>query len=163
MIDKTSQNLETNDNNLKTIDIKVSLLKKIIFIFLGSLFLSVGIIGIILPMLPTTPFLLLTAFFYINSSEKLYSKFVRSRIYQKYVATFKRNKGLTLKAKLSILIPVWGMLLIMFFVTDILVIKILAISLGIIKTIVFIKMKTIKNQQQQLDVTVFNHVLRAKN
>jgi uncharacterized membrane protein YbaN (DUF454 family) len=50
-----------------------TLVKNYFYIFLGTFFLIIGIIGIFLPLLPTTPFLILTAFFYSRSSEKFHN------------------------------------------------------------------------------------------
>ena len=58
-------------------------IKKIGLIALGTLSLIVGIIGIFLPILPTTPLLLLTSYCYISSSEKLSEKFMNTKIYDK--------------------------------------------------------------------------------
>ena len=52
------------------------MIKKIGLIALGTLSLIVGIIGIFLPILPTTPLLLLTSYCYIKSSERLSKKFI---------------------------------------------------------------------------------------
>ncbi|HAP4019884.1 TPA: DUF454 domain-containing protein, partial [Enterococcus faecalis] len=53
-------------------------MKKLFFIFLGSCTFALGTLGIFLPLLPTTGFYLLTAFFWMRSSDKLYNKFLAS-------------------------------------------------------------------------------------
>ena len=63
-------------------------LKKIGLIALGTISLAIGIIGIFLPLIPTTPLLLLTSYCYISSSEKLSEKFMNTKIYDKYVRNF---------------------------------------------------------------------------
>ena len=60
-------------------------MKKLFFIFLGSCTFALGTLGIFLPLLPTTGFYLLTAFFWMRSSDKLYNKFLASSYYQKYI------------------------------------------------------------------------------
>ncbi|GGD01428.1 YbaN family protein [Enterococcus wangshanyuanii] len=60
-------------------------MKKILYISLGSLTFVLGTLGIFLPILPTTVFYLLTAFFWMRSSERLYAKFIGSNHYQKYI------------------------------------------------------------------------------
>ncbi|MGP7819803.1 YbaN family protein [Niallia sp. 01092] len=72
-------------------------------ITLGTVFLGIGIAGIFLPLLPTTPFLLLTSYFYTRGSDRVNNWFRSTRFYQQYVKDFKRG-GLTKKQKIKILI-----------------------------------------------------------
>ncbi|MFC0322563.1 YbaN family protein [Gallibacterium melopsittaci] len=74
-----------------------------LYIFLGFLSLGLGILGIFLPVLPTTPFLLCTLFFFGKSSHKLESWFKQTPIYHKYLKTFHEQRALTKKTKLYIL------------------------------------------------------------
>lgn len=60
-------------------------MKKMFYIFLGCLTFGLGTIGIFLPILPTTIFYILTAFFWMRSSDYLYTKFIKSSYYQKYI------------------------------------------------------------------------------
>lgn len=62
-------------------------MKKIIFIILGALTFALGTLGIFLPFLPTTVFYLLTAFFWLRSSEKLYNRFMASQFYAEHMPT----------------------------------------------------------------------------
>lgn len=81
-------------------------MKKIIFMILGCIFLALGCIGIALPILPTVPFFMLTAFFFANSSEKLHSWFVGTDMYKKHLRSFVEKKGMLMKTKLSIICAV---------------------------------------------------------
>ena len=65
---------------------------KTLFIILGSLSLALGIIGMFLPLLPTTPFLLLTAALYIKSSPRLYDWLISHRILGEYIRNFRENR-----------------------------------------------------------------------
>lgn len=76
---------------------------KLVYILLGFLCLGLGIIGIFLPVLPTTPFLLCTLFFFTKSSPRLHNWFVKSKIYHKYLKTFNEQRALTAKSKAYIL------------------------------------------------------------
>ena len=74
-------------------------LKKAFFIALGCVSLALGTIGIVLPILPTVPFYLLTAFCFANSSERLNDWFIHTTVYKKYIGSYFRRRGMTKKAK----------------------------------------------------------------
>ena len=74
--------------------------KKIFFVFFGLVSFSLGAIGIIIPGLPTTPFMILSSILFLNSSDKLYSWLITHEKFGKYVLDFKKGKGITFKPKL---------------------------------------------------------------
>ena len=74
-------------------------MEKIVFVTLGCISLALGVVGIVLPILPTVPFFLLTAFCFAKSSERLHSWFLSTRMYKKYIGSYMKRKGMTLKAK----------------------------------------------------------------
>ena len=74
-------------------------LKKAFFIALGCISLALGTIGIVLPILPTVPFYLLTAFCFANSTERLHDWFIHTTVYKKYIGSYFRRRGMTKKAK----------------------------------------------------------------
>lgn len=92
-------------------------MKKWLFILLGALSFALGTIGIFLPFLPTTVFYLLTAFFWVRSSDRLHQKFIQSDSYQKYVQEALVNKNITNKG----LFRMFFMMLIIFLIPGILV------------------------------------------
>jgi uncharacterized membrane protein YbaN (DUF454 family) len=85
----------------------ISKLKKVFLIVLGSIFLALGILGIFLPLLPTTPFLLLTTACYAKSSEKLLRKVVSNRLTGKYIIDYQQNKGIRKSIKIYVLTLLW--------------------------------------------------------
>lgn len=78
-------------------------MKKVFFVLLGSISLALGVVGIVLPILPTVPFFLLTAFCYAKSSERLHSWFLGTVLYKKYIGSYMERKGMTLRAKLTLI------------------------------------------------------------
>jgi uncharacterized protein len=77
---------------------------QLLYILLGTISLLLGLIGIVVPGLPTTPFLLLTAWFYLRGSDKLYNKLMDNKHLGKYIKDFRSGKGLTKGFKLGSLI-----------------------------------------------------------
>ena len=122
-------------------------LKKIGLIALGTISLAIGIIGIFLPLIPTTPLLLLTSYCYISSSEKLSEKFMNTKIYDKYVRNFHEKGGMTLKGKLMLTIPVSLLLLLMFITIKSPIMRVVIVVMWVTKVVFFTKMKTIKIEE----------------
>lgn len=81
-------------------------LKKILWICLGLLGVGFGAVGAVVPMLPAFPFLLLAAFSFARSSEKLHTWFVGSKLYKDNLADYVAGKGMTVKTKVRIMITV---------------------------------------------------------
>lgn len=78
-------------------------MKKVFFVALGCLSLALGVVGIVLPILPTVPFFLLTAFCFAKSSERLHSWFLGTTMYKKYIGSYMERKGMTVRAKLTLI------------------------------------------------------------
>ena len=74
--------------------------KKMFFVFFGLISFCLGAIGIIIPGLPTTPFMILSSILFLNSSDKLYLWLTTHKKFGKYVLDFKKGKGITFKTKL---------------------------------------------------------------
>ncbi len=112
-------------------------MRKYLFVFLGSLSLCLGIIGTVIPGLPTTPFLLLSASLYIRSSKRLHHWLISNKYLGHYISDFQEKKGMTKQMKRSSIGLMWLMILIStIFVINSITLKIIVISLGIIGTIV---------------------------
>lgn len=81
-------------------------IKKAFFIVLGCLSLGLGAVGAVLPILPTVPFLMLAAFCFAKSSEKLHNWFISTKLYKKNLESFVQGKGMTVKTKIRIMVTV---------------------------------------------------------
>lgn len=82
-------------------------MKKIIHvlcIFLGFVSLGIGVVGAVLPVLPTTPFLLLSAALFAKSSERFHKWLLSTNLYQKYIDQAVHKKQMTKKAKRNMLV-----------------------------------------------------------
>jgi uncharacterized protein len=80
---------------------------KIILIIIGTLSIALGVVGIIVPLLPTTPLILLGAVCYVKSSESLYQKLIRNKWLGGYIKDFRENKGITKKNKAVSITMLW--------------------------------------------------------
>ena len=73
---------------------------RLLWIILGSTFVAIGTIGIFVPGLPTTVFMILAAACYIRSSEKLYNWLIQNKTFGKYIKDFREGKGMPRRAKI---------------------------------------------------------------
>ncbi len=76
-------------------------IKNYIYIFLGLLFLVLGFIGLLLPIIPTTPFILVSVWFFARSSKKLENWLVNHKIFGKSIRDWKEKGAISKKAKMS--------------------------------------------------------------
>lgn len=81
-------------------------IKRSIFVVLGCVSLALAVIGVVLPILPTVPFLALAAFCFAKSSDRLNNWLINTKFYQNNLADFKAGKGMTVKTKVRILATV---------------------------------------------------------
>ena len=87
-------------------------LRKAIYIILGCIGLILGAVGVIVPMLPAFPFLLLAAFSFARGSERLHSWFISTRLYKNNLETYVRGQGMTRRTKHRIIASVTVLILI---------------------------------------------------
>ncbi len=110
----------------------MSKFRRYIYIALGTFFLALGTLGIFLPVLPTTPFWLLTCWFYIRSSEKLYSRVMANRYFGSYIKSYLEDKSIPLRGKIVSLTAMWVSILItVIFLTQLLWLRILLLLITI--------------------------------
>ena len=111
--------------------------QKYFYITLGFITLGLGLIGVILPILPTTPFLLVTSFCFARGSERFHSWFTNTNIYKKHLESFVKERAMTLKQKVVLLSFVNFMLAFPLILVDVLPMRITIIVLIIIKLYYF--------------------------
>ena len=80
--------------------------KKIVYVVIGSICLVLGAIGAVIPILPTVPFLLVSACCYAKSSEKLNNWFKNTKLYKNNLESYVEGKGMTRKSKIKIMLMV---------------------------------------------------------
>ena len=91
---------------MKTTEQHSNVVVRYIFLTIGAISFVLGTAGIVIPLLPTVPFYMLTLFCLARGSERFHKMFLESSLYQKTVGAYERDKELTLRTKLSILLSV---------------------------------------------------------
>lgn len=81
-------------------------IKKIFWLLMGFVGLILGAIGAVLPMLPAFPFLLLAAFSFGKSSEKLHTWFIGTKLYKNNLESYVKGQGMTKHTKIKVMITV---------------------------------------------------------
>ena len=112
----------------------------------GTFFLSLGIVGIAIPLLPTTPFLLLAAACYLRGSERMYKWMLTNRYFGPYLSNYRQGRGIPWRVKIATVSLLWiviGFSAIV--VTDNMIVRIvlLVVALGVSIHILTIKAKRI--------------------
>ena len=122
-------------------------IKKAIYVILGSLAFGVGMIGIVVRGIPTTPLLLVALFCWSKSSERLTNWLTSQHFYQKYLQDYVATRSMTLKQKIAIQIFASIMMIISFVLINVLVVRIILVLCFFAHHYVFIfKIKTYKKE-----------------
>ena len=120
--------------------------KRLLFIA-GTLSMAIGILGILVPILPTTPFLLLAAACYVRSSKRFYNWLLNNRLLSAYIKNYIEGKGIPLRVKVCTVILLWITIgLSMWFATQDVVIRVILILVAIGVTAHIIRLKTSKGK-----------------
>jgi len=138
---------------------KDSILSKIL-IFFGSFFLIIGIIGIFIPILPTTPFLLLTAACYARGSEKFYNWLINNKWLGKYIRNYQEGRGIPMNVKILTISLLWLSIgFSTFIIVTIFLTQIILIIIAIVVTIHILTIKTMKKDSRKTE----NQIIVDKN
>ncbi len=122
-------------------------LKRWLFIIAGTIAIGIGVIGIIVPVLPTTPFLLLAAICYMRGSQRLYNALLCNRFIGSYVRNYLEGRGMSLKMKIWSLSLLWvAIVCTAALATDSLIIRIILAVVLIGVTIHILTVKTCKEK-----------------
>lgn len=102
-------------------------------LFAGTVFVGIGILGIFLPLLPTTVFFLIAAWCYARSSEKFYHLLHNNKYFGKYIKSYREGKGISTSTKITTIVILWGGILYSIFVTHSLIVQLIlaAIAVGV--------------------------------
>lgn len=116
---------------------------KYVLVSIGLISLSLGILGIFLPLLPTTPFLLLSAALFMKSSKRLYNWLMNHKYLGKHLRNYIEHKTISVKSKISSIALLWITILsTAFFVIENIIVKIVLLIIATAVTIHILSFKS---------------------
>ncbi|MGN0144638.1 MAG: YbaN family protein [Clostridium sp.] len=122
-------------------------IKKYMYVTAGIISVILGSIGVVLPVLPTTPFLLLASFCFAKGSDRFDRWFKSTKLYKKHLESFVNNRAMTLKQKWTLLLFADFMMMFPLIILDSLVVKGIIVIVIICKYYYFFtKIETIKEK-----------------
>lgn len=110
----------------------------------GTILVGIGILGIFLPLLPTTVFFLMAAWCYARSSRRFYDWLHHNKYFGKYLKNYREGKGVTVLSKVSTILILWGGIIYSIVVTDSLTVHLILLAIAIGVTIHVIVIPTFK-------------------
>jgi uncharacterized protein len=115
--------------------------KKAVLVAAGSVCLALAVLGVFLPLLPTTPFLLLASACYVRSSERLHGWLMGNRLLGGYIRNFKERRGIPLRGRIVTVVLLWLPLLYSVYRLDILWLEALLVLMGLTWSVLILRMK----------------------
>ena len=127
-------------------------LKKMLLVIIGCIGVGLGALGVVLPILPTVPFLLLAAFCFARSSERLNNWFIGTKLYKNNLESYVKGEGMTRKTKIKIMVTVTVLMTVGFIMMDqVLVGRIVLACVWVFHILYFVfGVKTIKTGQESM-------------
>jgi uncharacterized protein len=116
-------------------------------LFAGSICIGLGILGIVLPLFPTTPFLLLAAACYVRSSEKMYQRLIANRWFGRHIRNYREKKGILFSTKVLAICFLWiSILYSIIFVVHVLWLRMLLAAIAAGVTWHIVSIRTLKDE-----------------
>ena len=96
-----------SNDDIHVVDVNRSGLSRLLWLALGFLFAAIGIVGIVIPGLPTTPLMILAAACFAKSSQRFYDWVINNRMFGQHVKNYREGNGIPKKSKPMILGTMW--------------------------------------------------------
>ena len=123
-------------------------IRKAFLIFIGTLFVALGVLGMILPLLPTTVFLLLAAYCYSHSSERFHDWLLNNPWCGEYIRNYKSGRGITVRQKASTIAMLWPSIgFSMWFVNGALWLNLLLFAIAAGVTFHLLRLRTFRTEE----------------
>ena len=128
-------------------------IRKVLLIFFGTVFVGLGVLGMFLPLMPTTVFLLLAAYCYSKSSERFHDWLLTNRWCGKYIRNYKDGRGMTVRDKATSLTLLWASILVsMWFVAGKLWLVLLLAAVAVAVTVHLLWIRTRREEDDAADL-----------
>ena len=128
-------------------------IRKVLLIFFGTVFVGLGVLGMFLPLMPTTVFLLLAAYCYSKSSERFHDWLLTNRWCGKYIRNYKDGRGMTVRDKATSLTLLWASILVsMWFVAGKLWLVLLLAAVAVAVTVHLLWIRTRREDEDATDL-----------
>lgn len=123
---------------------------RVLFVIAGTIALVLGSIGTLIPVLPTTPFLLLACFCYMRSSEKLFKKLINHKAFGTYIYNYVIFRAITKKTKVLSVILLWSSLTISIILIENLHIRLILLVVGVGVTVHLLLLRTMHPEKEDV-------------
>jgi uncharacterized protein len=121
---------------------------KKLLVVLGFISLTLGVIGIVIPLLPTTPFLLLAAACFLKGSDRVYQWLMNHKLFGEYIRNFREHKAIPLRTKIFAISLLWITILFsIFYVVESIYLRLLLAAIAIAVTAHILNFKTLKQNR----------------
>lgn len=117
--------------------------RKVLFNILGTIFVGLGIAGIILPLVPATPFLLLASACYVRGSDRLHDWLMNHRLMGPYLRNFKEQRAMPMQAKVGTIALLWGSVAFSAYAFDRISVRLSLVGIAICTTIYILRLRTL--------------------
>lgn len=125
--------------------------KNILCLFVGCVSLATGIVGIFLPVLPTTPFLILASFCFLKSSDKLYNKLINNKYLGSYILNYTKYRALKKSTKIKAITMLWLSMIFSIYVTQNFYIAAGLVLTGAFVTVYILSLNTYKMAEENIE------------
>jgi hypothetical protein len=120
------------------------MLTKWVLMSLGVLATAVGLIGVVVPLLPTTPFLLLAAACFVRSSDTLYGWLTSNRLFGGFIRDYREQRGVSARANIMALVLLWGVIgYTALTAVDAAWLRVLLVAIAVVVTIHLLRLRTL--------------------
>ena len=129
---------------------KKSRVVRALLIIAGTVSLVFAAIGVVLPLIPTTPFLLLAVACYCRSSERLYKWLINNRWFGEYIKNYREGRGIPLKTKILALTVLWVTISISaLLLVPILIVQVVLLVIAIAVSVHILRLPTYKKSRHE--------------
>ncbi len=118
-----------------------------LFVVAGTICVGLGALGIVLPVLPTTPFLLLAAACYIRGSERMHQWLLNNRWFGSYIKNYHEGKGISARGKIFSIFSLWIAICISILLINILVMQMTLLIIATAVSVHLIRVPTYRKEK----------------